>query len=102
MVDGGRNTNGDLIGSTIGNDKLKIECAWGMLTSAQFNALVCVFDRASGGHFINTFRVFDIRKNDFCYLLMYVSDRSGTPAAFDPTTGAPTHWKDVKCNLVEV
>ncbi len=102
MVDGARNGNGDFIGQVVGDDKLKIEVSFGMLTPSEMQTLLSLFDRKRGGKFINTFRVFDPRVNDFVYMDMYVGDRSGTPYLVNPQTMRPSFWRDVKANLIQV
>ena len=54
MVDGARNGNGDFIGQVVGDDKLKIEVSFGMLTPSEMQTLLSLFDRKRGGKFINT------------------------------------------------
>lgn len=72
-VDGARNGNGDFIGQIIGDDKFKIECSFQLLYPEEMMNLLKIFDRRRGGKFINTFRVFDPRVNDFVYMDMYVA-----------------------------
>lgn len=102
LVDGGRNTKGDFVGSVVGEDKLKVALSFGHLSPAEMQSLLQIWDRNQGGHFINTFRVFDPRVNDFVYLQMYVGDRTGTPYIVDATTMRPSFWRDVKANLIQV
>lgn len=102
MVDGARNTNGDFIGSVVGEDKLKIDCQFPLLTSGEMQRLLGIFDRRRGGMFVNTFRVFDPRVNDFVFMEMYVGDRSGTPYLVSAETWRPEFWKDVQANLIQV
>lgn len=102
LVDGGRNSNGDFIGQVLGNDKLKIEMSWKVLTPEQFQTLLKIFDRQQGGSFVNDFRVFDPRVNDFVWKTMYVGDRSGRPFKVSPQTFRPEYWLDVQANLIEV
>ena len=92
MVDGARNGNGDFIGQVAGDDKLKIEVSFGMLTPSEMQTLLSLFDRKRGGKFINTFRVFD----------PHVGDRSGTPVRIDAARWLPGAWKSVKANLIQV
>ena len=101
-VDGARNGNGDFIGQIIGDDKFKIECSFQLLYPEEMMNLLKIFDRKRGGKFINTFRVFDPRVNDFVYMDMYVGDRSGTPYLVNPQTMRPSFWRDVKANLIQV
>ncbi len=101
LVDGGRNTKGVFVGSVIGDDKLKIEMDLGDLSPEEFQKFLAIFDRQQGGRFINTFRVFDPRVNDFRNIKMYVGDRAGTPYMVGPD-GRPLCIKEVQANLIEV
>lgn len=100
VVDGGRNASGDFIGSVIGEDKLKIEMNFEMLSSAEMQQLLAIFDRRQGGQFVNRFRVFDPRVNGFVWLDMYVGDRTGVPMVFEQ--GIPCRWGQVKANLIQI
>ena len=93
---------GVTISTMVGDDKLKIEVSFGMLTPSEMQTLLSLFDRKRGGKFINTFRVFDPRVNDFVYMDMYVGDRSGTPVRIDAARWLPGAWKSVKANLIQV
>lgn len=100
VVDGGRNANGDFIGSVVGDDKLKIELNFEMLSPLEMKKLLAVFDRKQGGQFVNRFRVFDPRVNDFVWMDMYVGDRTGVPIFMQQ--GLPAAWGQVKANLIQV
>lgn len=102
LVDGGRNQNGNFIGQPIGNDKLKVEMKFTMLSSEEMKNFLRIFDRSQGGSFVNHFRVFDPRINNYTYLTMYVGDRSGIPYMVNPQTLRPSFWKDVTANLIQV
>lgn len=103
LVNAGRNAQGKFIGQVIGNDKLKVELSWKVLTPAQFRAVLQLFDRAQGGKFVNDFVVYDPRVNAYRTLTMYVGDRSGRPLMVaNPGTGHPKYWADVQANLIEV
>ena len=101
-VDGGRNENNDFIGSVVGEDKLKIELNFSMMSNEEFQTLLNMFDRKRGGAFVNTFRVFDPRENAFVNMKMYVGDRSGRPLMVDRNSFRPTAWVDVSANLIQV
>ena len=101
-VDAARNENGDFIGQVVGNDKLKIECSFKYLKPEQLQELLMIWDRNQGGAFVNKFKVFDPRVNDFVIKTMYVGDRSGTPYSCNPVTMKPNFWVDIQCNLIEV
>lgn len=100
VVDGGRNANGDFIGSVVGEDKLKIDMNFEMLSPQQMQQLLAVFDRRQGGSFVNRFRVFDPRVRDFVWMDMYVGDRTGVPLVLG--NGVPTAWSQVKANLIQI
>lgn len=101
-VDGGRNENNDFIGSVVGEDKLKIELNFAMMSPEEFRTLLNMFDRKRGGSFVNTFRIFDPRVNDFVNMKMYVGDRTGRPLMVDRNSFRPTAWVDVSANLIQV
>ena len=101
-VDGGRNENNDFIGSVVGEDKLKIELNFAMMSPEEFQTLLNMFDRKRGGSFVNTFRIFDPRVNDFVNMKMYVGDRTGRPLMVDRNSFRPTGWVDVSYNLIQV
>ena len=103
LVNAGRNADGRFIGQVIGNDKLKVELSWNVLSPTEFRNLLRLFDRQQGGRFINTFRVYDPRYMAYRNLDMYVGDRNGTPIMVaNPGSGHPKHWIDVQANLIEV
>lgn len=102
LVDGGRNQNGNFIGQVIGDDKLKVEIKFTMLSSEEMMNFLKIFDRRQGGSFINRFRILDPRTNNLTYLTMYVGDRSGTPYMVNPQSLRPSFWKDVTANLIQV
>lgn len=101
-VDGARNESGNFIGQVVGNDKLKIEVSFKHMTPEQLQELLKIWDRTQGGSFVNKFRVFDPRVNDFVVKTMYVGDRSGLPYMINPTTMRPEFFVDIKANLIEV
>lgn len=101
-VDGARNANGTFVGQVVGDDKLKIEMSFKYLTPEEMQRWLAIFDRKQGGKFVQEFRVFDPRVNDFVNMNMYVGDRSGRPYRINATTFRPEFWVDVKGNLIEV
>lgn len=102
LVDGGRNTNGTFVGSVIGDDKLSVDLEFINLTPEQFKNFLRIFDEKYGGSFVNNFKIFDPRINDWTTKEMYVGDRSGRPLRLDKNTGRPLKWGDIKAKLVEV
>ena len=101
MVDGGRNANGDFLGTVIGEDKLCYEISFASLEPIEYEKFLGIFNRNGGGRFVNTYSVFDPRKNEFVEMKMYVGDRSGRPLQLDKNA-MPTRWMDVKATLIEV
>ncbi|MBW2595133.1 MAG: hypothetical protein JRC93_04025 [Deltaproteobacteria bacterium] len=103
LVNAGRNANGQFIGQVIGNDKLKIELNWKILTPTQFQALLKIWDRSQGGSFVNAFTVYDPRTKTYRSIDMYVGDRMGKPIMItNPGTGHPKYWQDIQANLIEI
>lgn len=102
LVDGGRNANGKFVGAVIGNDKLSIDLEFVSLSPEEFMNFLNIFDSNNGGNFVNEFKIFDPRVNDWVSKEMYVGDRTGRPIKLDRNTGRPLRWKDIKAKLVEV
>ena len=102
LVDGGRNANGKFVGSVIGEDKLSIDLEFINLSPEEFKNFLRIFDSNRGGSFVNEFRIFDPRINDWTTKEMYVGDRSGRPLKLDKQTGRPLKWGDIKAKLVEI
>lgn len=100
-VNEARNSKGTFVGSPVGKDKVKIEPTWSVLTPAETIELLQYFDRERGGKFVNTFRVLDIRTNEWADFKMYVSDRSATPTQVSYPNGA-NYFIDIKLSLVQV
>ena len=101
LVDSGRNSQGDLVGQVIGNDKYKYEILFKTLDPGVAREFLRRFDRTQGGNFMGEFIVFDPARNDFVRKTLYVGDRSGRPFKVHPN-GRPERWLDVKANLIEV
>lgn len=102
LVDGGRNMEGNFIGSVIGDDKLKIEITFPAMTTSELSRFLSIFDRRQGGSFTNWFNVYDPALGRRRDALMYVGDRSGRPFRLDRITSNPEMFLDVKANLIEV
>lgn len=103
LVNAGRNASGKFVGQVIGDDKLKIEMNWSVLTPQQFHDLLAIFDRKQNGKFVNDFTVYDPRTMTYRTVRMYVGDRQGRPLMVNsPGVGHPTYWADVKADLIEV
>ena len=103
LVNAGRNAQGKFIGQVIGDDKLKIEMNWSVLSPAQLHDLLRIWDRAQGGKFVNDFVVYDPRRMAYVTKRMYIGDRSGKPIMVaDVGVGHPKWWTDVSANLIEV
>lgn len=103
LVNAGRNAQGKFVGQVIGDDKMKIEMSWNILSPTEFENLLKIFDRKRGGKFVNDFIVYDPRTRTYVEKRMYVGDREGRPLMVsNPGTGHPKYWTDVKANLIEV
>lgn len=102
LVDGGRNLEGAFIGTVIGDDKLKIETTFPLLSPEETARFLAMFDRRQGGSFTNTFRVYDPALGYVRDALMYVGDRSGRPFKISGFTGKPEYYRDIKANFIEV
>ena len=72
-----------------------------IVTETQLARLLAVFDRSQGGQFVNRFRVYDPRRQDFVWMDMYVGDRTGRPLRVGANF-VPLAWADVKANLIQV
>lgn len=102
-VDGGRNAAGNFIGQTVGADKIKLNLEYPPLTDDEFNTLLTFFDRSQGGKFVVWVKFYDPRTQNKVIKEMYVGDRAGNPFRIgDTSSGVPTHWLNVKANLIEV
>lgn len=101
MVDAGRDMNGNTVGQPIGSDKIKYEISNAMLTDAEFHRLLLYFDRAQGGAFVNIFKVYDPRVQDFVEKTMYIGNRQGRPFKAD-SGGNILYWRDTTLNIIEV
>jgi hypothetical protein len=102
-VDAGRNSLGDLVGSPVGRDKIKLTLEYPPLTDAEFRTLLQLFDREQGGRFTFWVKFYDPRYGRKVVRRMYVGDREGRPFKVRNTsTGTPDWWLDVKVNFIEV
>lgn len=101
LVDGGRNANGNFLGTIIGDDKLKYDISFASLTQSEFMQFLAIFDRKQGGGYVQPFIVFDPRINDYVKMDMYIGDRSGRPLMLDGGV-RPTRWMDATATLIQV
>lgn len=101
LVDGGRNANGNFLGTVIGDDKLRYDISFASLNQKEFMQFLAIFDRKQGGGYVQPFWVFDPRINDFVKLDMYIGDRSGRPLMLDGNF-QPTRWMDASATLIQV
>lgn len=116
MVDGGRNVEGNMIGTPVRHNVAKIEMSWRYLTVAQWAEIIQFFnpvevppsEGSQGvpstvvGGFINQVGFFDQSTGDWTVKTMYVSDRSSGMWRRDPETGTVKGWLNCKLSLIEV
>lgn len=104
LVDAGRSGDGYFIGSIIGDDKCKINCAYPPLSNEMAHLVFSTFHRPTGGKFIVWVRFFDIRTNSVVVKQMYVGNRKGNPIMWgdDMYPNAKAKWLGVEANLIEV
>lgn len=104
LVDAGRSADGYFIGSVIGDDKSKINCAYPPLSNELAHLVFSTFHRPTGGKFIVWVKFYDIRVNAVVVKRMYVGNRKGQPIKWGPNV-MPSNkalWLGVEANLVEV
>lgn len=102
IVDTARNVEGRMIGSVVREDVAKVELSWRYLTVEQWATICGLFNRSSGGGFINSVRFFNQAIGTYTTRNMYVTDRHAGMWRREPNTGKVLGWTDCKLNLVEV
>jgi hypothetical protein len=116
LVDGGRNVDGQMIGTRI-SEKAKVEMGWKFLTVADWARVNQFFipiqipppedsepetEPTTVGGFVNEVEFFDQVVGDWVIRSLYVSDRSSGMWRRDPRTGEVLGWLDCKLSLIEV
>lgn len=101
VVDDARDASGTFIGSTVGQDKIKLNISYPPLDDDELRKILSVFDRERGGKFRVYVRFYDPRVGARTTRYMYVGDRSFDPWKIDGN-GKPVKWMNCKCNLIEV
>jgi hypothetical protein len=92
-----------MIGNLIGEDKMKLDITYPPLDSEQLGELLRLFDRQSGGSFINNVRFYDPRTNKRITKRMYVGERTYSPYIQpNPAVGTGALYDNITINLVEV
>ena len=99
-VTGGRNTSNVFIGQPVGDDKIRFNPKWNVLTGEEMTYLLSLFDKDRKGKFIQDFRVFDPRANDFVVMTLYVGNRKQEIYHTDEN-GIPTRYVNVSFPLIE-
>lgn len=104
LVDAGRSADGYFIGSIIGADKCKINCAYPPLSTEHAHLVFSSFHRPTGGKFIVWAKFFDIRTNSVTVKQMYVGNRKGNPIKWGKNISPSSEalWLGVEANLIEV
>lgn len=117
LVDGGRNVEGEMIGTPVRDNISKIEMSWRFLTVEEWARVNQFFNPVEipppegsdentpptiEGGFINQVGFFDQSVGDWVVKEMYVSDRSSGMWRRDPETGGVKGWANCKLSLVEV
>lgn len=104
LVDAGRSADGYFIGSIIGQDKCKINCAYPPLDTDMAHLVFSTFDRPSGGKFVVWARFYDIRTKSVVVKKMYVGNRKGQPIMWgnNIVPNKKALWLGVEANLIEV
>lgn len=101
IVNGGRNVHGDFIGEVVGHDKCKLSLQWAALTDEEWRSVLRLFDRDTGGSYINYVEAYDPRLGQRVVRTMYAGDRKSDPYEVDDN-GKPMIWINCQCNLIEV
>lgn len=105
MVNSGRNAEGNVIGTRIGRDLIKIELQWAYLTTADWKKVLQYLAKdepnVQEGFYVFV-KYFDMVTADFEIRRFYTSDRTASPFKLHPTTMAVTAWKDCSLSLVDV
>lgn len=100
LVDGGRNVEGNFIGSVIKSDVGKVELNWNYLTVQEWANINQLFSGSS--NFVREVEFFDQVRGTWTVREMYVSDRSAGMWRRHPVTGDVLGWTGCALSLIEV
>lgn len=102
IIDDARNSSGTLVGSPVGQDKIKLNIEYPPLDDAELQKILSVFDRERGGVYKCYVEFYDPRARSRVVRYMYVGDRSFDPWIVPSTkVGQPKKWINCQCNLIE-
>jgi hypothetical protein len=102
IVDSGRNVKGVMVGDIVRDDVAKIDMSWKFLTIQQWSAILLLFDRKSGGQFINAVTFFNQVTAAYETRQMYISDRTAEVYTRDPRTLTIKGYVGPRIALIEV
>jgi hypothetical protein len=102
VVDSGRNVNGVMVGDVIRDDLAKVEMTWNYLEVHKWSAILLLFDRKSGGSFINTVTFFNQVTAAYDTRQMYISDRTAEIFKRDARTQEIQGYIGPRLALIEV
>ena len=102
IVDSARNTQGEMVGSVVRDNVAKIDVTWRELTIKEWANILQLFERDTGGQFVNFVKFFDPARGKYFTREMYVGDRKADGWRVDPKTGNIVAWRDCTLNLIEV
>jgi hypothetical protein len=100
LVDTGRNSMGQMIGSVVRAGVTKIDLQWRYLKPDDWADLLNQF--SGKDNFIRQVEFYDQATGDWEVKEFYVSDRTSAMDRRDVKTGLPRGWRDCKLSLVEV
>lgn len=98
LVDSGRNTAGEVIGSVVRDDIAKVSMSWKYLTLRQWADVLTLFNK----NFYNDVTFLNQSSGEFETRRMYCGDRTSGMWRRDPQTGEVMGWLDCKVALIEV
>lgn len=102
-VDEARDATGTFAGSTIGQDKIKLNIEYPPLDDDEARSVLSIFDRERGGVFKVYVNFYDPRIGGRTTRYMYVGNRSLEPWKAPVSAGGkPEKWLNLVCNLIEV
>lgn len=102
-VDEARDATGSFTGTTIGQDKIKLNISYPPLSSEEAASVLSLFDRERGGVFKFYVNYFDPRTNNRQTRYFYVGNRSLEPFKCPVANGGkPEKYLNMQCNFIEV
>lgn len=104
LVSAGRNTAGEMIGTIVRADILKLVLTWNVISVDDWSKMVQKFTETDeyGGSFTNNVTSWNDVAGGFVTKQMYVSKRPCGVYMVDKSTGVPKFYKNATLTLVEV